>query len=136
MPRRTRLRTGRTATASSRMGSGYPEVPPGHGRDVGDGPRAVAQALGWRLDPAEGQGPLRVAVMQRAVAAAADVVDPAPVRELVAGRRAEQHVARRLAPHGGPHARQGVRVLAAAQDAPLLAGRQDVELAGDVPRLP
>ena len=55
--------------------------------------------------------------MQRSVAAAADVVDPAPVGELVAGRRGDQDVARGLAGQRRPDPGQRVGVVAAAQDA-------------------
>src|SRR6188472_636909 len=58
------------------------EVPAYHRRDVGDGPRPVV--VGSRY-PAEGQRAQRVDAVQRAVAAAADMVDPTPVGELVAG---------------------------------------------------
>src|SRR3954454_3237932 len=68
------------------IGRGYsarPEVGADHRRDVGDGQAAQA-VLGRRRDAAERERAERVAAVQRAVAAAADVVDAAPVGELPA----------------------------------------------------
>ena len=62
-----------------------------HRGDVGDRPRTVVVS---RIDAAEGQRAQGIDTVQRAVAAAADVVDPAPIGELVAGGGGEQHVAR------------------------------------------
>src|SRR3954467_6914496 len=76
--------------------SGRPEVGADHRRDVRDGPAPQPVAI-RRSDAAEGERAERVAAVQRAVAAAAHVVDAAPVGELPARRRREQDVARRLA---------------------------------------
>ena len=75
------------------------------------------------VDAGEDERAERVAAVQRAVRAAADVVGAAPVEELVAGRRGEQHVARRRAVERRPHARERVGVGVAERKTPSSIAR-------------
>ena len=98
-------------------GAGSTGVFGGHTRQAPKWPRTIGATSAIdhdavvvrRVDPAEGQRAERVDAVQRAVAAAAHVVDAAPVGELVAGRSGEQHVAGRRARERRPRAARARR---------------------------
>src|SRR4051812_29705037 len=82
---------------------------------IGDRP-LLALVARLRAGAAEDQRAERIAAMQRTVAAAADVVEAAPVDELVTGRGRHEQVAGGRAGERRPQALERVRV-AAARDA-------------------
>src|SRR5689334_23640157 len=105
-PCRTRWRSGSaTADASSRIGTGYPPASVGspgsggepevlgHERDhVLQRPLLVRGARRMRVEAAPQQRAERVASVQRAVAATAEVVGAPPADAPEARRRAQEHV--------------------------------------------
>src|SRR5207253_9508041 len=78
--------------AGTRRFCRYPEMGTNHRRDVSQRPFLGRRAPAWPCTAPE-QRPERVRAVQRAMAAATDMVGASPIHELVPGSRGQQHVA-------------------------------------------